>query len=204
MRPHDAAGKNESTTVDASVRSKCPLDFDDAEVRRNMQSDNPSIRTAARFEYERLLVGRKIAAIQFLVNVDICYDMEAGAVTKGLLSALDDVNDEVRYAVVNELATCDLKDPRATLWNERILLELSEIAQGRREFGHYREPSQKVRTAALRFLARIEREIAAPPVTDSELLEQEPTEASPVEAPPAVDTPAVDTPPVDTPPVDSR
>ena len=41
-------------------------DFDDTEVRRNMQSYVPSIRTATLLEYDRLLTGRKIVAAQNL------------------------------------------------------------------------------------------------------------------------------------------
>ena len=122
----------------------------------NLASDNAAVKRAAQIKKEEDLKPQKIKAIKYLAKIGCgCYDKD-GSVTDALLKAMDSVDEcteEVRLAAVEavsdavrgeECANCKQR----SCCNEKILTKLAEIAYYRSDNGCYKEPSERVRTAA--------------------------------------------------------
>jgi len=140
--PRRIGGAAHPATDVADAPLRYPLDFDTTQLDQRLASNVPAIRRAAELELDALLVGRRIAAIEYLGGVSNCYDID-GKVTQALLAGMDDLNEDVRCTAVREAGR-----KLGALGSRTMIRQLAEIAQNRSDEGLFVEPSPRVRAAA--------------------------------------------------------
>lgn len=115
----------------------------------NLAPDMPkAIQEAAKIKQQEDLAKQKIKAIKYLGMIGCgCYP----GVKEGLLAALEDCTEEVRYEAVQafmEAAGNRCQACSATCCDEDVIAKLNDMAYGMDENGCYKETSARIRAAA--------------------------------------------------------
>ena len=124
----------------------------------NAQSDNPAIKAAAKIKAEEDLKCQKIKAIKYLGTIGCgCYDKVSDVkVSKALEAALDDCNEEVRFAAAQAIAKSVSQNcaqcSKNCCCNIEMMTKLGEVVYGKDEQGCWLEASDRVRAAACQAL----------------------------------------------------
>lgn len=119
----------------------------------NLQSPNPAIKKAAEIKAQKDLKCQKVKAIKYLATIGCgCYNKDKG-VTKALLAAMDDCDEEVRLAAVQAIQTTATEDAcpqcgQHSCCSKEVTEQLAKMATETDETGCWLEPSERVREAA--------------------------------------------------------
>ncbi len=129
----------------------------------NLAPEMPkAIQEAAKIKQAEDLAPQKIKAIKYLGKIGCgCYP----GVKEGLLAALDDCTEDVRYEAVqafmeasgNVCNTCS-----DTCCDADVVAKLNDMAYGMDENGCYKEPSARIRSAAAQAAQICERRLPPP------------------------------------------
>jgi len=123
----------------------------------NLLSENKAIKKAAEVKTEEDLKPQKIKALKYLTSIGCgCYD-KGGEVTAALIASAEDCTEDVRLATMQAihgaaLDKCCNNCGQVCCCNEKLLKKLAEVAYERDEHGCYKEPSKRVRDAAIEAL----------------------------------------------------
>lgn len=159
----------------------------------NLKSDVPAIKKAAEIKQAEDLKPQKIKAVKYLAKIGCgCYDAD-GSVTEALKAAMTDCTEEVRLAAVQAIAEaassqCCPNCGATCCCNEKISEQLFQLSQGVDDAGCPKEPSARVREAAMQALRVCCP--GGPPV----LVEPETTPETPIPEMPTPETPTPATP----------
>lgn len=165
----------------------------------NLKSDVPAIKKAAEIKKAEDLKPQKIKAVKYLASIGCgCYDAD-GSVTEALIAAMGDCTEEVRLESVNAVARaasgqCCARCGSNCCCNQKISDTLFQISQGVDDTGCPKEPSNRVRQAAMRALS-----VCCPGRGPASIEPQE--EPSPAERHETGESPAAPAPPEPTPAV---
>lgn len=132
----------------------------------NLAPEQPkAIQEAAKIKQAEDAAPQKIKAIKYLGMIGCgCYP----GVKEGLLEALDDCTEEVRYEAVQAFITASGNICQAcseTCCDEEVVAKLRDMAYGLDEQGCPKEPSARVRAAAAQAAQRCEA-ILPPPMEE--------------------------------------
>ena len=121
----------------------------------NLLSENKAIKKAAEVKIQEDLKPQKIKAIKYLTSIACgCYDAGEQEVSQALEAATKDCTEDVRLVTVQHIeeaahGKCCSNCGQVCCCNEIILKRLAEMAYGRDDTGCYKEPSTRVREAAV-------------------------------------------------------
>lgn len=119
----------------------------------NLQSPNPAIKKAAEIKAQKDLKCQKVKAIRYLATIGCgCYNKDKG-VTKALLAAMDDCDEEVRLVAVQAIEQTASADAcpqcgQHSCCSKEVTEQLAKMATETDETGCWLEPSERVREAA--------------------------------------------------------
>ena len=131
----------------------------------NLESAIPAIKVAADVKMDQDLKKQKIKAIRYLAKIGCgCYP----DVKEALLAALEDCSEDIRREAALAFAKA-AGDPCTvcnadTCCDPDVIAKLTDMAEGCDEKGCYKEPSPRVRVAAMRALNACRMIVPAQPV----------------------------------------